>query len=434
MSKFRESLRILTFVGVPESVINWKPRLPSRNWCIFLGLTGSTTALYAYDRRETKRIMQEHMDKVHHLSQEAMGGPLQLPRRVHIYAALYPEYDEPTGAKFFKQYMKPVLNAAAIDFVVEKGHKHGALATTLRERTQAQRREAMGLEAPSLTPIAAQSERDREGGVVLIGRNTVKEYLAGLAQGWKSGVISRDLLAELSSIIPALPKPGDEDTLKEYAELETIIPEISIPVSGSATGVAKYLTSAPSVIPPQAPVLLVPFYELVGFAKIPEMVAGFFNHRKSASVGCEAVMKLIDANVKQVEPPYSDEEAEMVSYDEPWKQPQTLEYKAQGGTLCGFDVESEEKIKKTFEDVPKGIARRRKEYYDNLVDKLKKTRQQASREVKESERKEKSEEELQQERIAKEKQFREDYEGWALARKYQRVRYEPWMNGLHVYT
>lgn len=318
--------------------------------------------------------------------------------------------------------------------MVEKGHKHGALTTTLRERIQAQRREAMGLEPPSFTPAAVQNQRDREGGVVLIGRHTVKEYLAGLAQGWKSGVISRDLLAELSKVIPALPQSGEEDTLKEYSDLETIIPEIDIPVTGSSTGVAKYLTSAPSVIPPQAPVLLVPFYELVGFSKIPEMIFGFFNHRASARLGCEAAMKLIHPNLKQVEPPYSDEQDKVVSYDEPWKQPQNLEYRAQGGTLCGFDVDSEEKIKKSFEDVPKGIARRRKDYYENLVDKLKKAREQASRELKENERKEKTEEELQQERIAKEKQFREDYEGWALARKYQRIRYEPWMNGLHVYT
>ena len=50
--------------------------------------------------------MQEHIDKVYHLSQQPIGGPSQLPRRVHVYAALFPEYDEPTGARFFKQYMK----------------------------------------------------------------------------------------------------------------------------------------------------------------------------------------------------------------------------------------------------------------------------------------------------------------------------------------
>ncbi|TIC03052.1 hypothetical protein E3Q17_01027 [Wallemia mellicola] len=434
MSKFRESLRILTYVGVPESVINWKPRLPSRNWCIFLGITGSTTALYAYDRRETKRIMQEYKDRVIHLSQEPIGGPSQLPRRVHVYAALYPEYDEPSAAKFFKFYIKPILNAAAMDYIVEKGHRHGALATTIRERIQAERRETMGLEPASMPPKAVESQRDREGGVVLIGRHTVKEYLAGLAQGWKSGVISRDLLAELSKVVPSLPKAGEEDTLKEYAELETVIPEIDIPVTGASTGVAKYLTSAPAVIPPQPPVLLVPFVELVGFSKVPEMLMGFFNHRAKARLGGEAAMKLINPNLQKVEPPYAEDDEEGVSYDEPWKQPQVLEFKPQGGTLCGFDVDSEMKIKKTFEDVPKGVARRRKEYYDNLIEKLKKTREQASRELKENERKEKSEEELQQERIAKEKAFREEYEGWALARKNSKVRYEPWMNGLHVYS
>lgn len=336
--------------------------------------------------------------------------------------------------EYILTYIQPILNAAAIDYMVEKGHRHGALTTTIRERIQAERRETMGLEPPSMPPKAVESQRDREGGVVLIGRHTVKEYLSGLAQGWKSGVISRDLLAELSKVIPSLPKAGEEDTLKEYAELETVIPEIDIPVTGASTGVAKYLTSAPAVIPPQPPVLLVPFAELVGFSKVPEMLMGFFNHRAKARLGGEAAMKLINPNLQKVEPPYAEDDEEGVSYDEPWKQPQTLEFKPQGGTLCGFDVDSEMKIKKTFEDVPKGVARRRKEYYDNLIEKLKKTREQASRELKENERKEKSEEELQQERIAKEKVFREEYEGWALARKNSKVRYEPWMNGLHVYS
>lgn len=325
--------------------------------------------------------------------------------------------------------IKPILNVAAIDYVVEKGNKHGAITNSLRERIQADRREGLGLEEPQFPPRRIENERDRKGGVILIGRHTVKEYLAGLAQGWKSGLLSRDLNKELQDVLPKFPSKGDEDKLKEYGDLETIIPILdqSPVISGSGIRGMNFLTSAPAVIPPQPPLLLVPFTELVGFKQVPAMIAGFFNHRERAKRGGEAAMKLIFGNLQKVEAPYEGFDEGIVSYDEPYKQPHNLEWKSQGGTLCSFDKDSEDLIKNSFEKVPDGLRRRRKEYYANLSDRLKSTRN-------DQDSKEKSEDELFKERLNREKNWREEYEGWALVRKYSRMRYETWMNGLQIFV
>ena len=50
--------------------------------------------------------MDDYKKRVEHFSNEPMGGPDNLPRRVRVYAALSPEYDEPSAGKFFKLYIK----------------------------------------------------------------------------------------------------------------------------------------------------------------------------------------------------------------------------------------------------------------------------------------------------------------------------------------
>jgi len=93
--------------GIPRSVLNAKPRLPSRNWCIFLGIVGSISYLYYDDRKRAKQIRQEYIDKVKYLSEQTMQGSLDLPRKVKVYGARWPEDDESDRAlRYFRKYVK----------------------------------------------------------------------------------------------------------------------------------------------------------------------------------------------------------------------------------------------------------------------------------------------------------------------------------------
>lgn len=105
-------LRPLKFMGVPEAVLRWKPRLPSRNWSIFFTVTGSLSYMYYYDRKQCKLIRQEYIDKVRFLAEQPMRVD-EHPRKVRIFSAVSPGDDDPDKSLlYFKKYVK--VSATAV--------------------------------------------------------------------------------------------------------------------------------------------------------------------------------------------------------------------------------------------------------------------------------------------------------------------------------
>jgi len=87
---------ILKHTGIPPSWLDKRPKLPSRNWLIFLSVTSSIAGLYIYDRRQCKHIRQSYIDRVKHLAEQPFD-PLDTPRKVTVYAAKWPgdeDYDQ----------------------------------------------------------------------------------------------------------------------------------------------------------------------------------------------------------------------------------------------------------------------------------------------------------------------------------------------------
>lgn len=101
---FRKSLE---HTGLPRSVINWKPRLPSRNWCIFLTVVGTLSYIYYDDRKQAKEIRKRYEDAVRPMANVPLKNTLDLPRKVTVYAARWPEDDESDrGLLYFRKYVK----------------------------------------------------------------------------------------------------------------------------------------------------------------------------------------------------------------------------------------------------------------------------------------------------------------------------------------
>jgi mitochondrial import inner membrane translocase subunit TIM54 len=102
-SGFRTALQ---YTGIPPSWLDKRPRLPSRNWLIFLSVTQSLIALYAYDRHQSRKIRQEYVDRVKHLAED----PLQshdFPRTVTVYGAKWPgDEDWDRAPRYFRKYVK----------------------------------------------------------------------------------------------------------------------------------------------------------------------------------------------------------------------------------------------------------------------------------------------------------------------------------------
>lgn len=97
---------VLQYTGIPPSWLDKRPRLPSRNWLIFLSVTSTVAGYYIYDRQQCKKIRQEYVEKVKDLAEQPMGS-MELPRLVTVYGAKWvgdQEYDR--SMRYFRKYVK----------------------------------------------------------------------------------------------------------------------------------------------------------------------------------------------------------------------------------------------------------------------------------------------------------------------------------------
>lgn len=105
LTGFRSALE---HTGIPRGVLTWKPRLPSRNWSIFLTVSGTLFYLYYDDRRQCRIIKEETLKKVEHMGKEPLaGGSLAEVRKIKVYGARCPEDgDDDRALRYFRKYMK----------------------------------------------------------------------------------------------------------------------------------------------------------------------------------------------------------------------------------------------------------------------------------------------------------------------------------------
>lgn len=154
-----------------------------------IGISG----LIVYDRRERKNRRQFWKDQVSSFATVPMGA-MELPRRVTVYMAPPPnDYLEITQ-QHFRQYIKPVLTAAAVDYTVVSESRQGEIRAKVAENIRNKRRRMHNLPTSEEEEENAKDdldkqiergiERDNTGGVICIGRGAYKEYLNGLQEGW----------------------------------------------------------------------------------------------------------------------------------------------------------------------------------------------------------------------------------------------------------
>ncbi len=177
-------------LGLP----NFRFKLPSRNWLIFLTITGSWTGALLYDRRAKRKAQNKWCTLVSHIAKEPLPTNT-LPRRVTIYLAAPPGDGLRSAREHFVEYVKPVLVAAALDWDVVEGRREGDIRAGLADRIRRFRRtkgdvaevpleEDVKLALERIRTKIGVEEWDGVQGDIVIGRHTWKEYVRGLHEGW----------------------------------------------------------------------------------------------------------------------------------------------------------------------------------------------------------------------------------------------------------
>ena len=305
-------------------------RLPSRNWSIFLAVVGSFSAAVYYDRRQKKLVQKKWCDLVAHVAQDPLSVQ-QMPRKLTIYLSAAPGDGIRPTRDYFREYIKPILVSAAMDYDVIEGRREGEVRYGTAEQIRRLRRKRgeQGQIPETEEPDVAQAiDMIREkmqvlpepglAGDLVIGRHTWKEYIRGLHEGWlgpldeppppppepgrASAPVDSPLQSQVTGEATATPLSAASETEETTAEPEKA-PEDEKPkkpktppayISTSAYSSSQLSPHIPQVLDPSAPITQ---RHLLGFLKTPQRIYDFLNRRKLADqIGREVAAIILAAN------------------------------------------------------------------------------------------------------------------------------------------
>jgi import inner membrane translocase subunit TIM54 len=310
------------------------------------------------------------------------------------------------------------------------------------------------------------AQREVEGGTVLVGRASFKEYMEGLRRGWMGNVNSWSLEDDVKRNVEGDGMFDDQATaaMKDIATSTTTDEDASTtelstppmppsnptglgflsrptpslapngaPGAASSPSIPAHLHLPPSPLPPQAPLLLLPYTNHMGFKAFPYFIYQFFTERHRVRAGSEAALALIESNTRPFQSPTRPDEG--VTTDE-----QTGKLVRQGGDL-DFDLEGESFTRKSFAKFPSQIATARKDYYDALRPRVDSVLdlQAGRREMTEAEKSGKTKvetiDELKDERIKKEMRWCGGEDGYEVVKPETPVVWDPrWDGWLKVFV
>jgi import inner membrane translocase subunit TIM54 len=331
---------------------------------------------------------------------------------------------------------------------------YGAITRQTHAAIVTKRRQQLGLE-PTPVPLSVPGAIDPSvveanelaGGVILVGRPSLKEYMEGLKRGWTGGV---DQWVWDKEVEKSLQGDGVFDgppsEMAPVSDTETTPSAMPASAGISPTGLsflnrpqpqlqpAAQSTDSPAIpshmhippnpLPAQPPLLLVPWTNHLGFQQIPYMIRDFFTEHRRVEEGAKFAYALICGHTR----PFS---ATAIGSATP---------AASSDSDLDFDRQAERYIKNDFDDLPTRLDKAKTDYYADLAIRLAEVRALArgERELTDAEKKSTkpllTEDDLRDERKKKELRWRGQAEGWGIVRKEQEVAFEPgWEQWLSVF-
>jgi mitochondrial import inner membrane translocase subunit TIM54 len=234
-------------------------------------------------------------------------------RKLSVFLSAPPGDGIRPSREYFKQYVKPILVAAAVDYDVIEGRKEGDVRYGTAERIRRFRRRigekgnTDAVEEPDLQEVL-ETLREKVGirpepglrGDLVIGRHTWKEYIRGLHEGWL-GPLDEPTASptETSPIDQPDHSPSSSTPEGDDASLDATPPPESPPqeaedknkeekkppsppyayLSTAAYSTSPVSPTIPQTLEPSAPI---PHLHLLGFLKTPIRIYNYLNQRKLA--------------------------------------------------------------------------------------------------------------------------------------------------------
>ncbi|KAF9971544.1 mitochondrial import inner membrane translocase subunit tim54 [Actinomortierella ambigua] len=161
-----------------------RARLPSRGWMIFWTTFGTISGLLVRDHYRTVEARKRVIEKVDVIAKQPCGVH-DLPRKVTVYITNPPGDGLHKTRHYFKEFVKPVLDGAALDYEVREAHGEGGIRTMVAADVRKKRQQAASIseakeEEENKLPTKQVAESD---GIIVLGRIALAEVLQGYNDG-----------------------------------------------------------------------------------------------------------------------------------------------------------------------------------------------------------------------------------------------------------
>ncbi|KAG0244604.1 mitochondrial import inner membrane translocase subunit Tim54 [Mortierella sp. GBAus27b] len=311
-----------------------RAKLPSRGWMIFWGTVGTIGALVYRDHLLTVAAKKRVVDKVDILAKQTCGTQ-DMPRKVTVYIMPPPGDGIHKTRHYFRQFVKPVLDAAAVDYEVKEGSTEGQIQAMVAEDIRKKRQIAAGktqaqTETDPKTPVAPL--KSVSDGIVVLGRIALAEVLKGYNDGCFQSlddpqpIVATEFVPEVSAKDEAKSLSTEATGSIESSGVNATTKQEEQQVGGAAATTAVTPTAetdaakgteaaAPTEpvkipqdetffsLPPSGlePVGYIPFKNLTGFRNFHKKVIALFNSYDCVEYAGGSVMKIAFAETKDLE-------------------------------------------------------------------------------------------------------------------------------------
>ncbi|KAG9071899.1 mitochondrial import inner membrane translocase subunit tim54 [Linnemannia hyalina] len=315
-----------------------RAKLPSRGWMIFWTTIGTVGGLVVRDHYLTVDAKKRVADKVDILAKQSCGVQ-DMPRKVTVYITAPPGDGIHKTRHYFKAFVKPVFDAAAVDYEVKEGLVDGQIQAMVAADVRKRRRVAAGKqsalsEAEQNAPVVPL--KSVSDGIVVLGRIALAEVLQGYNDGCLQSLDDPEPVAvaekieevsikdEAASLVTEATGSVETTTLDKSAEDTTTSTEAAVAAAAAElvaaaaaaekNGEKKEEEKAPAPIPiPQdesyfsvpssglEPVGYIPFKNLTGFRNFHKKIFALFNSYDCVEYAGASVMKVAFAETKEFE-------------------------------------------------------------------------------------------------------------------------------------
>lgn len=306
---------------------------------IFWTTFGTIGGLVVRDHYLTVDAKKRVADKVDVLAKQSCGVQ-DMPRKVTVYITAPPGDGIHKTRHYFKAFVKPVFDAAALDYEVKEGLKEGQIQAMVAADVRKKRRIAAE-KIPALSEAEQNAPivpfKSVSDGIVVLGRIALAEVLQGYNDGClqslddpepvvvaetvgeatiKDEAASLAIEATGSVETSALDKSEDTTTTSttEAAPAVPAAPETETVATETKAKDAEKKEEAPAPIPiPQdeayfslpptglEPVGYIPFKNLTGFRNFHKKIFALFNSYDCVEYAGASVMKIAFAETKDME-------------------------------------------------------------------------------------------------------------------------------------